>query len=265
MGVPSLSSSDRSHAAHATDFMHLAAILQGNLASAMMYAKQLSDPARPKMHKFGGFQRRYVKPMLTLRRFAQWDALLALPEEQSDLPLVQGFAAFTRGSALLHTGNLDGAQARLNTLFELIENPETAQQRSWVNNVDVLLRIAAHVLAADIATAKTQYGRAISQYEHAIRLEDGLNYMEPPEWGHPVRHELGALLLKLNRAVEAETVFWEDLRRNPENGWALHGVAQSLAMQGKTLQAKQVSERFRRAGQSSDTQLEFGRARPSGG
>lgn len=260
MGVPSLSSSDRNHGSHATDFMHLAAILQGNFAAAQKYAKQLSGPVAKKIHAFGGFQRRYVKPRLTLRRFARWKELLAMPVDNTLPPLVHGFELFTRGSALVNTGDVVGAQAVLTMLTKIAVDPETAKQRSWVNNADVLLGLASHVLSAEIAVANNQLDDAITEYEHAIRLEDGLNYMEPPEWGHPVRQELGALLLKLKRAPEAETVFWEDLRRNPENGWALHGVWRSLVAQGKSLQAEQVAKRFEAAWQSSDTTLHDGRA-----
>lgn len=260
MGIPSLSSSDRNHASHATDFMHLAAVLQGNFAAAQKYATQLSQPVAKKLNTFGGFQRRYVKPLLTLRRFGRWEQILATPIDHDHPPLVRGLSLFTHGSALLNTGHTADAQRALRDLFAIIEDPQTAKQRSWVNNVDVLLRLASHVLAAEIAIEKRQFDRAISDYEHAIRLEDGLNYMEPPEWGHPVRQELGALLLKLDRAAEAETVFWEDLRRNPENGWSLHGVWQSLKAQGKSEQAQQVAARFREAWQWSDTMLHNGRA-----
>lgn len=260
MGVPSLSSSDRNHVSHATDFMHLAAILQGDFSNAIKYANQLSAPTAKKLNAFGGFQRRYVKPILTLRRFSRWQDLLAMPVDDSLPPLVYGFQLFTHGSALVNTGDTVGAQDDLRKLFKIIEKPGTKQQRSWVNNVDVLLRIASHVLAAEIAVEKKLFARAIGEYEHAIRLEDGLNYMEPPEWGHPVRQELGALLLRLDRSAEAETVFWEDLRRNPENGWSLHGVWRSLIVQGKTLQASQVEKRYRQAWNSSDTELTNGRA-----
>lgn len=50
----------------------------------------------------------------------------------------------------------------------------------------------------------------------------------------PPRHALGAVLLEAGRAREAETVYWEDLKRNPENGWALLGLGQALAAQGRT-------------------------------
>ena len=177
-------------------------------------------------------------------------------------PLVAGINLFARGSALIQRGKVKEAQAALRELFLIVEDPKTATQRSWVNNVDVMLRLASYVLSADIDIANNQYARAIASYEDAIRLEDGLNYMEPPEWGHPVRQELGALLLKLGRAAEAETVFWEDLRRNPENGWSLHGVWQSLRAQGKLNQAAQVESRFAAAWRGSDIALENGRAIP---
>lgn len=86
-----------------------------------------------------------------------------------------------------------------------------------------------------------------------------MNYMEPPDWGHPVRHDLGALLLTLERPAEAETVFWEDLRRNPENGWALHGVWQSPIQQGKSLRAAEIAARFERAWVDADVTLHNGR------
>ena len=39
-----------------------------------------------------------------------------------------------------------------------------------------------------------------------------------------MRQNLGAVLLAAGRADEAEAVFWEDLRKNPENGWSLFGL-----------------------------------------
>ena len=43
----------------------------------------------------------------------------------------------------------------------------------------------------------------------------------------------GAVLLEAKRPSEAETVYWEDLKRNRENGWALFGLMQALKAQGK--------------------------------
>jgi non-heme chloroperoxidase len=48
-----------------------------------------------------------------------------------------------------------------------------------------------------------------------------------------VRHSLGAVLLEAGRPAEAETVYWEDLKKNRENGWALTGLVQALKAQKK--------------------------------
>ena len=58
-------------------------------------------------------------------------------------------------------------------------------------------------------------------------------YTEPSEFHFPPRHALGAILLEAGRPGEAETVYWEDLRRNRENGWALFGLLQALRAQSK--------------------------------
>ena len=48
---------------------------------------------------------------------------------------------------------------------------------------------------------------------------------------------LGWALLQANQPGKAETVYREDLRRYPGNGWGLLGLSQSLAAQGKTKEA----------------------------
>ena len=70
-----------------------------------------------------------------------------------------------------------------------------------------------------------------------------------------MRQNLGAVLLEAGRDDEAEAVFWEDLKKNPENGWSLFGVAQALKAQGKAAEAASVEARFRKAWKDADTPL----------
>jgi hypothetical protein len=59
-------------------------------------------------------------------------------------------------------------------------------------------------------------------------------------------------------------VYWEDLRRNRENGWALFGLVQALKAQKKNDEAALVEARFKKAWERSDLTLtgsRFGRAR----
>ena len=58
-----------------------------------------------------------------------------------------------------------------------------------------------------------------------------------------------------NRPAEAETVYWEDLRRNKESGWSLFGLMQALKAQGKNDDAALVEARFKKAWAAADVKL----------
>ena len=88
-----------------------------------------------------------------------------------------------------------------------------------------------------------------------MRLEDGLMYNEPPDWFFPSRHILGAALLDANRPVEAEQVYWDSLKRYPENGYALLGMVQSLSAQGRTEEAAAMQDRYEKAWEAADAPL----------
>jgi len=62
--------------------------------------------------------------------------------------------------------------------------------------------------------------------------------------------------VKASRWAEAETAYREDLARNPENGWALWGLARSLRGQQRTSDADAVQARFKKAWKRADISLE---------
>ena len=123
------------------------------------------------------------------------------------------------------------------------------------NTSGAMLGIATEVLAGHIAAAKKDFPRAIGHLREAARLEDELVYGEPPEWTVPVRQELGAVLLKAGRAAEAEQAFREDLKRFPENGWSLYGLAQALRAQNRASEADAVMDRFQKTWATADVRL----------
>ena len=88
-----------------------------------------------------------------------------------------------------------------------------------------------------------------------MRGEDALRYNEPSDWPYPVRHTLGAVLLMAGRVAEAEAVYKADLERNPENGWALFGLATSLRVQKRTDEAERSRQRFEAAWKNADIKL----------
>jgi len=111
------------------------------------------------------------------------------------------------------------------------------------------------VALGEIAKAEGKTDEAIAHFREAAAVEDRLVYDEPSDWFFPVRHQLGALLLKANKAADAEKVYREDLVRNPRNGWALFGLAQALHAQKKDAEAAKVDEQFKDAWRTSDVKL----------
>jgi cytochrome c-type biogenesis protein CcmH/NrfG len=72
----------------------------------------------------------------------------------------------------------------------------------------------------------------------------------------PSRHVLGASLVRAGRFADAEQVYRDDLKRLPENGWALFGLAQTLRAQGKEEgEAQAVDERFAKVWANADLKI----------
>ncbi len=130
-----------------------------------------------------------------------------------------------------------------------------ADARESLNSARAILAVARLVLSARIAERQGHRDVAIRELAAAAAAEDALNYSEPPDWHSPVRQALGALLLREGDAARAERVYREDLRRNPENGWALYGLARSLEKQRKTRAAEEVNRRFAEAWSHADIRL----------
>ena len=55
--------------------------------------------------------------------------------------------------------------------------------------------------------------------------------------------------------AEAEVIYWEDLRRNPDNGYSLFGLTQSLKARGDTAALAEIERRFTLAWQHADVKL----------
>jgi len=66
---------------------------------------------------------------------------------------------------------------------------------------------------------------------------------------------LGAALLRTGDAMDAEAVYREDLRRHPENGWALKGLALALKAQHRDAEASAAHRRFAAAWKDADMPL----------
>lgn len=187
-----------------------------------------------------------------LVRFGRWDALLAEPAPNPKLAGLTISWLQARATALAAKGRVAEAKALLPELERAIAaTPADATQ--GMNSARPLYEIGALKAKARIALAQGRRKAAIAALREATAKEDALSYNEPSDEFFPVRHLLGAALLEAKRPVEAEAVYREDLRRNPDNGWALRGLARALEAQGKKAGAEAV--RFNQAWRHADTEL----------
>ena len=197
-----------------------------------------------------------VVPYWAMVRFGQWDAILADKGPSFGTPFTKGAFSYARAMAFIAKDRLLEAEQELTRLRELAGDPALKGQTTFsTNQGNLILRIAPEVVAGEIATKRKDWDRALLHLERAVRFEDALIYQEPADWHAPVRQTLGAVLLEAGRADEAEAVFWEDLKKNPENGWALFGLAQAQEAQGKKDQATNTRARFAKAFADADITL----------
>lgn len=198
----------------------------------------------------------YFSPILlyTLARFSRWDDILRQPAPPTDLRYTTGIWHYTRGLAHAAKGRLDSAAVDRDRLVA-IEAATPAEQMLNLNPAKPVLAIAVAHLNGELAAKQGRVDEAVSQLNKAIAGEDELTYAEPPEWYLPMRQRLGAVLLEANRPVQAEKAFREDLVHRPENGWSLHGLAQSLRARKQTKEADAVEARFKQAWSKADVEL----------
>jgi tetratricopeptide (TPR) repeat protein len=189
-----------------------------------------------------------------LIRFGRWDEMLAQPVPSPRLQILTAFWHFCRGLSYAAKGEVASAEAEQRKLRDLTSKiaPEVMMAINPARNV---LAIADRVLAGEIALARDDLDTAAAELREAVKLEDGLVYMEPPDWLLPARHTLGAVLVRAKRFEEAEQVYREDLVAWPENGWSLFGLAQCLSALGKDDEAAAVKKRFEAVWSDADTKL----------
>jgi tetratricopeptide (TPR) repeat protein len=214
-------------------------------ASNTLISKVNVDVAR----QVGMLQEMLPYHALTLTTFGKWDEVLAEPLPPEDIRFSYAMASYARGVAHAAKQQWPEAQAALDTVTAIdAAMPEGADGKT-------ALSIAVHALSGEIATRRGDLEAGITHFRQAARIEDAGLYFEPPKWYYPIRHSLGAALVKAGKPAEAEKVYREDLRRFPENGWSLYGLAQALRAQGKNTEADATETRFRQAWASTDVTL----------
>jgi tetratricopeptide (TPR) repeat protein len=193
-------------------------------------------------------------PIEVRMRFGKWDEVLAAPEPPAHHPIARAMRLYARGVALAATGKTAEARAEQKA-FETARAAVPAEAAFGNNTGAGILAVAAGMLEGEIAYREGKVEAGLKALRGAVAAEDALRYDEPPDWILPVRHALGAALLQSGKHAEAETVFRDDLKRLPDNGWSLYGLGRALRLQSKGEQAAEAEARFKDVWSGADVEL----------
>jgi tetratricopeptide (TPR) repeat protein len=186
-----------------------------------------------------------VVPYWAMVRFSEWDQILAEKAPAYSTPFTQSAWRYARAMALVAKDRVDEAERELETMQTLVQDPVLKGPTTFSsNNGFTILRIAVEVVAGEIAAKRKDWDRALLHLERAVRFDDALVYTEPHDWHVPARQNLAVALMGSGRADEAETVLWEDLKRNPEHVWNLTLLARALRLQNKIADASLIEARL---------------------
>ena len=246
------------YVAHNRHMLAYAAMMTGQRALAMkhiraMVAEMPADFLKENATQAEGF---VSMPLEVMVRFGMWDEILAEPNNYPEY--MTGTRAFHHGArAIAYAAKGNTENARKEQIVFLEKSKLVPKDEVFGNNTgEAVLALTARMVEGEILVRENKLESGIGELREAIKLEDALNYDEPPGWLIPVRHSLGAILIHNGRYAEAEQVYRDDLARLPDNGWSLYGLASSLKAQQKNASEAAVThEKFRKLWAKADTKI----------
>ena len=242
---------------HNWHFGATTAAIEGWQSQANLLADGTRDSITPQMLSMAGFtgsaQQFVAQPLFVDVRFSAWDDILAESEPAQELLYLRSIWHYARGRAFEGKGDLAQARSELAKLDVLRLSDETrAMKKVGRNSIDSVLEIASLTLNGEILASEARYDEALPLLKKGVAIEDSLLYTEPPDWFHPVRHSLGAAQLADGKAKAAEETYRMDLKKWPENGWALAGLKDAHTAQGQDDEAMKVQDRLSKAWAHAD-------------
>ncbi|UHG94253.1 hypothetical protein [Spirosoma oryzicola] len=189
----------------------------------------------------------YMLPAMTLVRLGKWNEVLTTVKPSADWTYASLLDHFARGMAYVGLGKTAEAHQYSQLLKQALQDKILEKRRIPFNAPLPVAQIAGHILDASILFADKQHDQAIESLQKAIALEDQLIYTEPSDWPLPARQYLGAYMLALDKAKEAEAVYRQDLIHHPGNGWSLVGLHKALSLQGKRTELERIKAGYQAA------------------
>lgn len=247
------------YVAHNRHMLAYAAMMTGQRELAMTHIRAMVAQLPADFLKEQALQAEsfVAMPLEVMVRFGRWDEILAEPDNYAEyMPATRAFHHAAR--AIAYAAKNDAANARKEQSIFLEKIKLVPKEETVGNNTgEALMTLAQHMVEGEILVRENKLDAGVAELREAIKLEDALHYDEPPGWLIPIRHSLGATLMKAGRYAEAEKVYREDLRRLPDNGWSLLGLADSLrAQKKKKAEAAAIRAKFQKIWAKADVKID---------
>mmetsp|Transcript_26161 Transcript_26161/g.43789 ORF Transcript_26161/g.43789 Transcript_26161/m.43789 type:complete len:553 (-) Transcript_26161:175-1833(-) len=244
--------------AHNLHFQMWAACFDGQYEVALNCAKDMGEMLPEEiMNQFPGYLEWFCVhiPMVYIR-FGKWNEILQepFPKDPVTWPAMTAVLRYSRGIAFAALGKVEEAEKEQKLFHEALARTELHRKYGLNNLVyDTSekkrgnLNVAEKMLEGEILYRKGEYDKAFQALKEAVTLDDSLIYDEPWGWSQPARHALGALLAEQKHYEEAISVFKEDLKRWPENLWALCGLLTCAKGNGDVKETEMLKTRLAKA------------------
>ncbi len=240
---------------HNLHFLYAASAMAGRSNEAILAARELVEKVPPEaVSEIPPLELFTPTPYFALARFGKWEEILNESAPPVNWKYTTAIWHYARGLAY-NAMNEPGSATKEKNQLRAIRLEMGEDVVIGLNQGKKLLELADLVLSAEIAAREGHVETAKNMLNDAIQLEATLVYDEPPAWYQPVRQVLGAIMLSAKRPAEAEKLYREDLQRNPNNGWSLFGLVESLKAQDKITELATMEQRFRSAWRKADVSL----------
>lgn len=241
---------------HNVDFISFSSYMDGRAGLGIQNAMRLAYKGNMITSTNPVFAQYFnVEPLIAYTRFGKWADILSLADPDNNLLYSNIIWRFARGMAYTRQNNLEQAQFELDKLDSLARLDTLNSIYFTFNPVSDVVKVPVHLLRGELLLKLKKPEDGIASLREAVKAEGALRYMEPPDWKIPSRHYLGAALFDLGRYAEAETVYIEDLKQYPENGWSLMGLQQCQFKLGKKSETVATSKRQAKAWKNSDVTI----------
>jgi tetratricopeptide (TPR) repeat protein len=241
---------------HNIHFCAYANAYQGNGAAAKKWAAELYEHAAPMVAHMPMLEGFTDVPIQLAVKGRRWDDILSAQiTDEKSMPITTAMWHWARGMAYADKGDFASAQAEREKMAAITAKVAPDAMHGMLNKASDIFGIAQHVLDGKIAAKQKKWSEAEQHLREAVKIEDSLVYMEPPDWLNPTRETLGGVLLQAGNAAGAEKVFREELDNTPRGGPALFGLWKALESLGKSLDGDQVHRLFESAWKNADRKL----------